>query len=146
MQQSSFKRVCSLLGKLPSTTGSATFYRCMEQLLVERAGEIEVDIGHPLALTDEVLAQMSLHPDILFKCMISSLLNQTNKLQPYQLYNNTAASYKNDWQVAKLRKLLVDRISNTSDSYERGLSIQLLLRIGVLCGSPEDLLLAAKFQ
>ena len=87
------------------------------------------------------------------------MLNQTQKWRPNSLFSDKAASYVSDLQVAKLRNLLREQIDSCpanggeNDGLDyaeevalRGQNIELLLRIGVLCGSPEDLLLAAMYQ
>ena len=44
--------------------------------------------------------------------MIKSLLRQTEKWKPNALFSNKAASFVADLQVAKLRKLLVEKIES----------------------------------
>ena len=80
--------------------------------------------------------------------MVRSMLAQTAKWPPNSLYSDQAPSYVADLQVAKLRHLLVSKIEKDAASIsELGKRcIELLGRVGLLCGSPEDLLMAAKYQ
>ena len=80
----------------------------------------------------------------MFKCMALSMLRQADRMKPLQLFSREAASLGHDWSMAKLRRVLTAKLEHVDTSVEmRQLCIRLLLKIGLVCGNAEDLLLAA---
>ena len=82
--------------------------------------------------------------DGMFKCMALSMLRQADRMKPLQLFSREAASLGHDWSMAKLRRVLTAKLEHVDTSVEmRQLCVRLLLKIGLVCGNAEDLLLAA---
>ena len=83
----------------------------------------------------------------LLKSILEEMYNSTKSASPKDMFSASAEGFIQDLRLKKLRGLLIKTISdNTSQGELRDLCVRLLLRIGLISASPEDLLLAAKYQ
>ena len=77
------------------------------------------------------------------------MLQHAEKLASGSLSSSKVASLITDSQIGKLRTILLQKIDQFHDNElfkERDDCLLLVLRVGLVCGSAEDLLLAASLQ
>lgn len=75
------------------------------------------------------------------------MYDQSLGLEPGSLFETGIAGSQEDLRCMHLRRILVSTIqSQKSEPELRELCVRLLFRIGLIRASPEDLVLAGKFQ
>ncbi len=75
------------------------------------------------------------------------MLSLANALQPEDHFDTNMDSFKEDLANQKLRQVLLQAVeSDQADTEIRELAVKLLLRIGLIRASGEDLLRAALLQ
>ena len=83
----------------------------------------------------------------VLKATILDMYDQSTGLEAASLFGNDAIDSQEDLRCMHLRRILVSTIQSQKSGGElRELCIRLLFRIGLIRASPEDLVLAAKFQ
>ena len=72
------------------------------------------------------------------------MLATSEAIGPAKLFNTNANGFRDDLQQMKLRQILIKAVQNDRTSLElRKLIVRLLLRMGLVRASAEDLLRAA---
>ena len=74
---------------------------------------------------------------------LQGLLDASEKIMPSSLYSKEVEGFRDDLIYMQLRRILVKYIEQV-DGQGRALAIKLLFRWGKICGSAEDLLIAAQ--
>ena len=85
--------------------------------------------------------------EMVVKTIMEELYIYTRSAEPKDMFNTKIDGFMQDLWLKKLRAFLVKTISSKKSQGElRELCVRLLLRIGLISGNPEDLLLATKYQ
>ena len=99
-----------------------------------------------LCTLDSVLDLIKKEP-VMLKQTIKELLESSQPLSQGALFNQELEGFYTDLKYAKLRSVLIRIIeSESTDAELRELSVKLMLRLGKIMDSGEDLLRAALYQ
>ena len=95
----------------------------------------------------EQIASTIDHHSEAFERVVTSLLEDANKMKPGSKFTKATSGFYDDLRLANLRKILSAIVESPSASASLRLNcVRLMLRLGVVFASAEDLLNAAMLQ